>query len=93
MAENIKYCDENPNSEICEVKKFFVGVSMPWPGEKLMWDVEENKDLLSPDLMARAKNVKLPLLEVEARSRAEAVEEYKENVPGTKKWKLERGWE
>lgn len=77
-----------------EKKQFYVGISCPWGMNYCGFDVEENKDFLSPDLMAKLKGVETPLLKIEAENKEEAVEEYKKQVPGINKIKkLEKLWE
>jgi hypothetical protein len=73
-------------------KQFWVGISQPYGQSKLMWDVAQNIDFLSPDLLAKAKGVDLPLKRIEASSENEAVKIYKSEVPQVAKWKLTRGW-
>lgn len=73
-------------------KTFFVGVSYPYGQNKLMWDVSENVDALSPDLLARKGNIELPLLKIESNNEDDAVREYKKRVPSVRNWRLIRGW-
>ncbi len=73
-------------------KNYFVGVCYPFGIFRMMWDVAENKDYLSPDLLARKGDIELPLLRIEAKNQNEAVKIYKERVPAVRKWRLIRGW-
>ena len=73
-------------------KQYFVGVSAPLGLNRLVWDVESEKDYISPDLLAKKGNIELPLLRIEANNENEAVKEYKRRVPNVRYWRLLRGW-
>jgi hypothetical protein len=69
-----------------KTKRFFVGVSAPWAFEgKKMWDVEENINDLSPDLLAsvtvKDEKIELPLSVIEASNKKEAIYKYLEKHP------------
>ncbi len=86
-----KNCEDKDGN--CKVdKSFYVGVCIPWGQDKLMWDVSEDKDYLSCDLLSNDGDIKLPLLKLEAKNEEDAVKEYKEQVPAVKYWNLEKGW-
>ena len=77
-------------------KNYYVGIACPWglssaKGKQVCgWDVAENIDYLSPDLMAKFKNIDVPLLRIDAKNENDAVKQYKQEFPQTKKWRLLR---
>ena len=79
-------------------KRFYVGISCPYMLSTLKgrpicgWDVAENLDYLSPDLLAKFGKIEVPLLRIEAKNEVEAVKEYKKQIPEVKKFKLRRLW-
>jgi len=73
-------------------RKFYVGISMPCGQNRAMWDVEEDIDYLSPDLLATYKGNKAPLEIIEAKNQNEAVREYKGLHKYFANCRLLRGW-
>lgn len=66
------------------MKTYYVGVSVPYFSDKIVMDIETNKDWLSPDLLASRNGKKLPLVQIEANNKKEAKEEYLARYPYVK---------